>query len=275
MGRWRAIIPVTIGLVVAIGVSLSIYKWMQKQALPKELVTVAEFKSVPVSVAAVNLAWGTKLTAEMIQSVPYPVESLPAGHFLDADAPKGRVLIASVKQNEAILESKLAPVDVKTGGISAIVTPGKRALGVKGDTVIGISGFVLPGNRVDILATMKRPGSRKEVTKLILENILVLATGTEVQTNDKGEPAPVDVYTLEVTPEDGEKLALAATYGKLQFALRHSTDSETVLTRGATVNGTLASYKYNVKRGAKSKRVIKRPFKVQVIKGNNSETVKF
>jgi pilus assembly protein CpaB len=140
------------------------------------------------------------------------------------------------------------------------VTPGKRALGVKGDTVIGISGFVLPGNRVDVLATMKRPGSQKKVTKLVLENILVLATGTEVQTNDKGEPAPVDVYTLEVTPEDGEKLALAATY---------------VLTKGATVNDTLASYKYNVKRGAKSKRVIKRPFKVQVIKGNNSETVKF
>ena len=69
MGRWRAIVPVTIGLVVAIGVSWSIYRWMQKQAIPKEMVKMAEFKSVPVSVAAVDLAWGTKLTAEMIKAV--------------------------------------------------------------------------------------------------------------------------------------------------------------------------------------------------------------
>ena len=275
MGRWRAIIPVTIGLVVAIGVSWSIYKWMQKQAAPKEMVKVAEFKSVPVSVAAVDLAWGTKLTAEMIKAVLYPAESLPAGHFLDADTLKGRVLITSVKQNEAILDSKLAPVDVKTGGVSAIVTPGKRALAVKGDTVIGISGFVLPGNRVDILATMRRPGSRIEVTKLVLENILVLATGTQIQTNDKGEPAPVDVYTLEVTPEDGEKLALAATHGKLQFALRHTTDSETVLTKGATVSDTLESYKYQVGRSTKSRSHREPPIKVQVIKGSESKTVNF
>jgi len=277
MGRWRAIIPVTVGLVVALGASWFIYQWMQKQAVPKEAIKVSEFKSVPVSVAAVDLIWGTKLTPEMLKSVPYPAESLPAGYFLDPDVLKGRVLIASVKENEPILESKLAPVDVKTGGVSAIVTPGKRALAVKGDTVIGISGFVLPGNRVDVLATMKRPGSRQEVTKVVLENIPVIATGTQMQKNDKGEPAPVDVYTLEVSPEDGEKLALAATQGKLQFALRHSTDSETVLTKGATINDTLASYKYQTKSSAKKSRpsYTAAPFTVEVIKGNDSKTVKF
>ena len=141
--------------------------------------------------------------------------------------------------------------------------------------MIGISGFILPGNRVDILATLKPVGTKKEVTKIVLENILVLATGTEMQQNDKGDPAPVDVYTLEVSPEDGEKLALAASNGKLQFALRNVTDAETVLTKGASVNETLASYKYNEKRKTKSQRVIKRPFKVEVIKGGESKTVKF
>lgn len=275
MGRWRAIIPVAVGLVVASGASWFIYNWMQKQAAPKEVVTVAEFQSVQACVAAVDLPWGTKLTAEMIKSVPYPAESLPAGHFLDADTLKGRVLIALIKQNEVFLESKLAPIDVKTGGVSAIVTPGKRALAVKGDAVIGISGFVLPGNRVDVLATMRLPGSRKEVTKVVLENILVLATGTQMQTNDKGEPAPVDVYTLEVSPEDGEKLALAATHGKLQFALRHSTDSETILTKGATVNDALTSYRYQAKSRGKGRPYKEPPFRVEVIKGNNSQTVKF
>lgn len=275
MGRWRVIIPITLGLVVAFGASWFIYRWMQRQVPPKEMVKVEKFDAAPVAVAALDLPWGTKLTAEMLESVPYPTESLPAGHFLDVDALKGRVLIAPVKQKEAILESKLAPTDVKTGGVSAIVTPGKRALAVKGDKVIGISGFILPGNRVDILATLKRVGTKKEVTKIVLENILVLATGTEMQKNDKGDPAPVDVYTLEVSPEDGEKLALAASNGKLQFALRNVTDAETVLTKGASVNETLASYKYNEQRKTKSKRVIKRPFKVEVIKGGESKTVKF
>jgi pilus assembly protein CpaB len=86
----------------------------------------------------------------------------------------------------------------------------------------------------------------------------------------------VDVYTLEVSPEDGEKLALAATQGKLQFALRHSTDSETVLTKGATIKDTLASYKHQVKSSAKKSRPHRAaPFSVQVIKGNDSKTVKF
>ena len=111
---------------------------------------------------------------------------------------------------------------------------------------------------------------------MVLENIPIIATGTQMQTNDKGEPAPVDVYTLEVSPEDGEKLALAASHGKLQFALRHSTDSETVLTKGATVNDTLASYKYQTKRSTKKSQPYRvAPFTVQVIKGNDSKTVKF
>jgi pilus assembly protein CpaB len=277
MGKWRAILPITIGLVVALGASLFIYLWMQRQVAPKEVVKVAEFKATPLAVAAVDLPWGTQLTTEMLKVVPYPTESIPAGHFSGAESLKERVLIASVKQNEPILESKLAPTDVKTGGVAAIVTPGKRALAVKGDKVIGISGFILPGNRVDILATLKNPRSKSEVTKVVLENILVLATGAEIQKNDKGEPAPVDVYTLEVTPEEGEKLSLAATNGKLQFALRNFTDAETVLTKGATITETLSSYKYNTpaKRNTRKRRVISPPFRVEVIKGNESKTVKF
>ena len=99
---------------------------------------------------------------------------------------EGRVLIVSLKQNEPILETKLAPTSVSTGGVSAVVTPGKRAISVKGDKVLGISGFIKPGNRVDVLVTLKH-GKKKETTKIVLENVLVLATGKEIQENDKGE----------------------------------------------------------------------------------------
>ncbi len=100
-------------------------------------------------------------------------------------------------------------------------------MGVKVDKVVGVSGFIHPGNRVDVLVTLSRSDRQNEpTTKIVLENILVLATGTELEKSGKQEkPAQVDVITLEVTPEEGEKLALAATEGKLQLALRNYSDT--------------------------------------------------
>ena len=148
--------------------------------------------------------------------------------------------VSTLKPNEPILESKLAPVDVKVGGVSAILKPGKRAIAVKGDKVIGLSGLIRPGNLVDVFVTVKDPRNKREITKLVLEKVPVLATGPKIEEGEDGT-APVDVYTLEVSPEDGEKLALSSSRGKLQFALRNATDLETVLTKGATIPKTLAS----------------------------------
>ena len=270
MRRWRAILPIFLALVVALTASFFLYKWLQRQRAPKEVVKVVESDAVPVVVAAVDLPWGTKLNSEMIKRTPYLKESLPPGYFSDSDAMEGRVLIVSLKPNEPILESKLAPTSVTTGGVSAVIKPGMRALAVKGDKVLGISGFINPGNRVDILVTMTDKKRKRETTKIVLQNIHVLATGKEIQRNDKGDPSPVDVYTLEVTPKEGEKLTLAASKGKLQFALRNVTDAETVLTKGATVDKTLASFRPPVPPKVRRSRA-----SVQVIKGSKSKKVRF
>jgi pilus assembly protein CpaB len=126
-----------------------------------------------------------------------------------------------------------------------------RAIAVKGDKVIGISGFINPGNRVDVIVTVAEPGTKKIKSKIFLENLSVLATGSEIQKNEKGEPMPVDVYTLEVTvytlevtPEQAEKVALAASEGRLQFALRSVLDSEDILTKGVTVPELLAHQRW-------------------------------
>jgi Flp pilus assembly protein CpaB len=142
------------------------------------------------------------------------------------------VVITPLKEREPVLESRLASTDVTVGGVSAVIKPGMRAVAVKGDKVIGISGFIQPGNRVDVLVTMKDPTTKNEITKMVLSNVLVLATGTEIEDSRDGKPRPVDVYTLEVDPEQAERLGLAAAEGKLQFALRNMTDQETVLTKG-------------------------------------------
>lgn len=269
MKNWKIVVPIVFALLVASTASVFLYKWMQAHNAPMEVVKV-ESEAVSVAVATVDLSWGTKLQSEMMISRPYLKESLPEGYRSSLDTLKDRVLIAPVKKNEPILESKLAPTTVATGGVSAIVTPGKRALAVKGDKVIGISGFILPNNRVDVLVTLEDKKRKRQMTKVVLENLLVLATGTQIEENDKGEPAPVDVYTLEVTPEEGEKLTLAATRGKLQFALRNVTDGETVFTKGATVQGTLSSYRPPV-----SRKVLRQRTTVEVIKGSEVKKVKF
>lgn len=241
MGNLKAVVPIAVSLIIAIAGSFFLYQWIQRQRGPKEVVQV-QTEAVPIAVAAADLPWGTKLKPEMIKTAPFLKESMPQGHFANANDLVGRVVVAPLKANDPITEHKLAPISIETGGVAAVLGQGKRAVAVKGDKVIGLSGLVNPGNRVDVLVTVKDPQRDEEKTKIVLENIPVLATGTQIQENEKGEPAPVDVYTLEVTPEESEKLSLAANEGKIQLALRSVTDAEEVYTEGITIPQLLASY---------------------------------
>jgi pilus assembly protein CpaB len=284
MKTWKTFIPIALSLFIAAGGSLALYKWIQsKNGAEKEIVKVQADAS-PVLVAAGDLAWGTKLKPEMLKTTPYLKESLPAGHFSRALDLTGRVLVSPVRANEPITEHKLAPDSIETGGVAAVLKPGKRAIAVKGDKVIGISGFINPGNRVDVLVTVEDPKKKEEKTKTILENILVLATGTQIQENEKGEPSPVDVYTLEVDPEDGERLALAAAEGRVQLALRSILDTDTVLTTGVTIPKMLAAFSYDEEKpipSAKKQPVKKRRWiprnsiTVDIIKGTDTSQRKF
>jgi pilus assembly protein CpaB len=209
-------------------------------------------------------------------------------------------LTSPVKANEPIFETKLAPTSVKTGGVAAVITPKKRAVAIRVDKTIGVSGFIHPGNRVDILVTLSTGKTPVPLTKTILENILVLAAGPETETKGKEEkPSNVDVITIEVTPEEAEKVALAASEGRLQLALRNFSDTEDVITKGTTIPTLLASYSQGPVKEAKAsarkvavKRVIetetpvpapvveKPPAKpsvfiVELIKGTKTSEVKF
>ena len=285
MKNMKTFIPIALSLVIAAGGSFLLYKWIQaKKTGEKEIVRV-ETEASPVVVAAADLVWGSKLKPEMLKTVPYLKESLPSGHYSKLNDLTGRVIISPIKSNEPITEHKLAPNSIETGGVAAVLKPGKRAIAVKGDKVIGISGFINPGNRVDVLVTVEDPKKKEEKTKTILENVLVLATGTQIQENEKGEPSPVDVYTLEVDPEDGENLALAAAEGRVQLALRSILDTETVLTTGVTIPKMLAAFSYAeekpkptgiLKKSPTNRRWIPRnTVTVDIIKGTDTSQKKF
>ncbi len=273
MKSTKGIIPIVVAFVIALAGSILTYTWITKQGSTQPTVKV-DAHAVKIVVAISDLPWGTKLHKEHLTFAPFLKESLPENYFTDPASLEGRVLISQLKQKEPIVESRLAPTSVTTGGISAVLQPGKRALAVKGDKIMGLSGLIQPGNRVDVLVTWQDPRNKREVTKIVLEDIVVLATGAEMQKNNKGEAdtAPVDVYTLEVTPEEGERLALAATEGKLQFALRNILDTDTVYTRGVTIPDALKAYS---KRTASSGKAIPVSRSVQVIKGTKTSKVSF
>ncbi|MBP8912505.1 MAG: Flp pilus assembly protein CpaB [Phycisphaerae bacterium] len=223
---------------IALVVTVLTYGWL-KQSIGSQ---AQARETQAVVVAAVDIPWGTSITAGMVKTTPFLKESLAPGYFADPAQVVGRTIVQPVKTGEPIFETKLAPTTVAAGGVAALVTPKKRAMAVKVDKVVGVSGFIHPGNRVDVLVTIsKADRANHPETKIVLENILVLATGTELEKSGRQEkPSQVDVITLEVTPEEGEKLALAATEGKLQLALRNFADTTSVETKGITIPSLLS-----------------------------------
>ncbi|MFC5460245.1 Flp pilus assembly protein CpaB [Massilia niabensis] len=191
-----------------------------------------------IAVAAADISLGQRLTPEMVKLAEWPADSVPKGAFADPQKLAGRVLKSSVLAGEPVSEAKLAPVGT-LGGLSALITEGKRAITVRVNDVIGVAGFTLPGNYVDIIvSTEKDPtpeaGNRQEsISKIVLERILVLAVAQEVN-RDETKPRVVNAVTLEVTPEQAEKLDLARSVGTLSLALRNQVDPQSAQTDGAT-----------------------------------------
>lgn len=279
MEKFRPTLLLAAAVIVALVTSIMAYNWMKKETSIKE----ANLQTLPVAVAAVDLSWGTALSKEMIRTTSFLKGSLPAGeYFSDAASLEGKVLILPVKANEPILRSRLAPDSIATGGVAAVVDPNKRAMAVRVDKVIGVSGFVHPGNRVDVLVSLQQPGQgNSPITKIVLQNIPVLAAGTEMEQRGKNEkPVAVDVITLELTPDEAEKLALATSQGRIQLALRNYNSTEQVATRGATIPTLLSGQstqgaqaaKPAVKKAGPSKAVVVAKqdpgYQVEVIKGS-------
>ena len=240
MGTSKAVIMLGAGILIALFASVFAYGRLERRSN----VQVQAVETAPAVVAATDLPRGVVLSKAVVKVESFLKKSLPAGAFAKPDVIEGRTLLYPVRTGELILESGLAPTTLQGGGVAAIITPTKRAMTVRVDKVVGVSGFIHPGHRVDVLVTLPQAGEgAKPVTKIVLENILVLAAGVELEKSGRQEkPAQVDVITLEVTPQEGEKLALASTEGKLQLALRNGADNAEVMTGGTTFPALLASY---------------------------------
>ncbi|MBA2556530.1 MAG: Flp pilus assembly protein CpaB [Chloroflexi bacterium] len=212
-------------------------RYLRQQASP---LMAAAPRAGQVALATRDLAVGTVLTPQDVKLVEWPGNAVPAGYISSADAAVGRGVIATVRTNEALLDSKLAMKEAG-GGLPIAVGEGMRALSVRVDDVVSVAGFVVPGTRVDVLLTIQPPGSNETQTRVILQNVATLAAGQQIQRDKDGKPQTVTVITLLVTPEQAERLTLASNQGRIQLALRNTLDTLTTDTPGVLASGLLGA----------------------------------
>jgi len=226
---------ILLSIMLGILATYTAYKYLEKQ---KAQLQEPQTKLKKVVIAQVDLAMGTRLTEQNVAIEEWPVDIIPPGNFEDVNKLINRVVKSNVFKEEIILESKLAP-EGSMGGFSSLIPPGKRAMTVPVNVVSGVSGFILPNTRVDVLATAS-PTQKKEesTTKMILENVLVLAVDQTFQREDD-DPMAVQSVTLLIEPEDVEKLALASTEGKIQLTLRNDADRANIATSGINLQELL------------------------------------
>ncbi len=206
-----------------------------------------------VVVAATNLQLGAALKVEDLVVLPFPEGRAPEGSFSQPGDLVGRGLIVPVVKNEPILALKLASKEAGSG-LPPVIPDGMRAVSVRVDEVVGVAGYVLPGNRVDVLATAN-PGEQRQdtTTKVILSNVQVLTAGTRMEQDPENtKPVQVTVVTLLVFPEQSERLALASTEGKIQLALRNPLDQGAPETPGIKTSGLMGTVKAPARQVASS-----------------------
>jgi len=201
-----------------------------------------------VVVAKTEIPLGEKITAEQLAFAQIPNGSAPEGVFRKMDEVVGRVAITPIGMRETITNMKLAPAGTGAG-LSAVIPEGYRAMTVKVDDVVGVSGFIMPGSFVDVVAIIvplsQAGAANGPISKIVLQNIKVLASGAKIDSpENQRQPAEVKAVTLQVTPEQAEKLVLAANEGKLQLVMRNYSDQEDTKTAGANKATLLSGQSY-------------------------------
>jgi pilus assembly protein CpaB len=226
MRNLRALILLALALLLALAAAAYATRWIaQRGRIP----------ATRVVVAASDIEMGTRLGPQMLATVEWPSGSVPPGAFTDVAALQDRVTRVSVMRGDALLDRKLAPPGTR-GGLSAVIAEGKRAMTVRVNDVVGVAGFALPGNYVDVMVNAQQDRGRGEqnpISLTVLEQVLVLAVAQESERDDT-KPKVVSAVTLELSPEDAEKLDLARSVGTLSLVLRNQLDKQAIATTGVT-----------------------------------------
>lgn len=221
MNTNRPLVGLGVAVVIALVSSTYVYRQFKQAST-----NVQPVQTQPLVVAAVPLQLGARLDINNLRIISWPSNHPVPGMFTRIEDCANRALLTPLAENEAILESKLAPKQ-SGAGLPATIPEGMRAITVAVNDVVGVAGFVTPGTMVDVLVTGQMPGqANNKITRTILENVRVLAAGQKIEQDREGKPQTVPVITLLVTPDDATKLTMGSTEGKIQLALRNTIDTK-------------------------------------------------
>jgi pilus assembly protein CpaB len=265
------VVAVFFGLIAAYGV----FSFLKQQ---KQAAEALRNETQNVVVAALDIPAGTMINEElnkkgMIKVAAWPKASIPTGAYSSAEQLFGKVNRVKIIANEPILESRLSG---EGAGLTVRLEAGKRAMAVRVDEIIGVSGFIVPDDRVDVIVTATPPGTDRQdnrVAKIVLQNKRVLSVAQSTEQKD-GKPQVARSITLEVSPGEAEKLSLASQEGAIVLALRGIGDDSEAKTVGSNKSDLLAvvtTRKGAVRPAAKAAD----KYRVEVIHGNSTKVVEF
>ena len=279
MNRNRALIFLLVAVVIAVIASRFVYRQIQKASVVNKPVAVSH-----IVVAARPLALGTPLTDRDLAVIDWPQGTPLAGSFSRKQDCIGRSLITPISTNEPILEGKLAPKEAGVG-LPAAIPVGMRAVSVRVDDVVGVSGFAMPGTMVDVMATGTPQGSDDSLTRTVIQDVRVLAAGQTVEQDKQGKPHTVGVVTLLLTPEQADQLTMVSTDSRIHLALRNTIDTKVVkseavfkspLLLGGAQPRRAGSGKPRPRRNVRpTKPAGPAPYVVEVIRGNKKTDQSF
>lgn len=229
--KMRAFLMLGLALTMGVISVFLVHDWLARQA-PAPTKEQASLPVAKVVVARTSLTFGSRIRRDHLKLVDWPSDAVPAGAFASFDDLVGgndeRVALRSIEADEPILASKVSGAGGRAT-LSTVLTLDKRAVTIRVNDVLGVAGFVLPGDRVDVLLT-REPEGGSPITDILLQNLRVL--GVDQEASDRKEkPLVARAVTLEVSPDEAQKLTLGAEVGTLSLALRNQANAEAAPTR--------------------------------------------
>ncbi|HYY69244.1 MAG TPA: Flp pilus assembly protein CpaB [Terriglobales bacterium] len=268
MNARRLGLALVVALVLSVGVTSLFYASVRRQQ------AASRPKVVQIVAAATDLQPGTTLSAQHLSVVDWPADVAVEGVVRKAEEIIGRVLMYPVGRSEPIRQRDLATPGSGIG-LTAKIPDGMRAAAVRTNEVNNIAGFVFPGCRVDVLATLNVGGT--PLSKTVLQNVQVLSVGQKTEPDPTGKPENVSIVTLLLTPEDSEKLALAGNQGSIQFVLRNGGDATAATPGGVDLPSLVGAPKRAPEAAPRMVRTAKPPtvYTVETLAGDRKSIATF
>lgn len=257
----RTKIMLVFALLLAVAASYMAYSWLQKRA--GQSIAETEIPTKTVVVATVEIPYGMTIDVAQLKSVNWPADLLPENSITNMDEIVGKVASRTIYPEDVITTKRIAD---HAGGshLAALISKNKRAITIRVDDVVGVGGFLMPGNHVDVIGVRPIPKTRRVETRTVMKDVVVLAVDQDISP-DESKPKVVRAVTLEMLPESTLKVLKAANEGKIQLVLRNPADKYQVAQAPKRV----------VKRKPAPRKVEKpKPFQVTVIRGTEVDSVK-